>query len=89
MPLKNLNSQIYRYKQRAKDHKEQERQDLQTRFDSQGRSLLQVANEHKSRELQLSQMLKRIQDTLSNAHEMGILKQQRFFLLHINTMCEV
>ena len=77
-----------RYKQRAKDHKEQERQDLQTRFDSQGRSLLQVANEHKSRELQLSQMLKRIQDTLSNAHEMGILKQQRFFLLHINTMCE-
>ena len=78
-----------RYKQRAKDHKEQERQDLQTRFDSQGRSLLQVANEHKSRELQLSQMLKRIQDTLSNAHEMGILKQQRFFLLHINTMCEV
>jgi len=78
-----------RYKQRAKDHKEQERLDLQSRFDSQGRTLLQVENEKKSRDLQVSQMLNRIQDTLSNAHEMGRLKQQRFFLLHINTMCEV
>ena len=79
----------YRYKQRAKEHKENERLDLQSRFDSQGRTLLQVENEKKSRDLQLSQMLKRIQDSLSNAHEMGTFKQQRFFLMHINTMCEV
>jgi len=36
-----------RYKQRAKDHKEQERLDLQSRFDSQGRTLLQVEMKRK------------------------------------------
>ena len=73
----------------AKDWKEQQRLDLQSKFDSQGRSLLQVETEQKNRDLQLVQMVKRIEETLANAQEMGVLRTQKFFLIHVNTMCEV
>merc|ERR1711963_237888 len=78
-----------RYKQMAKDWKEQQRLDLQSKFDSQGRSLLQVETEQKNRDLQLVQMVKRIEETLANSQEMGVLRTQKFFLIHVNTMCEV
>ena len=73
----------------AKDWKEQQRLDLQSKFDSQGRSLLQVETEQKNRDLQLVQMVKRIEETLANAQEMGIFHTQKFFLIHVNTMCEI
>ena len=78
-----------RYKEIAKKAKETERENLETKFDSRGRSLAFVQNEKVSRETHLSQMVKRVKSALSEANDLGQLKTQKFFLMHINMLCSV
>ena len=80
---------FFRYKERAKEGKKQERECLETKFDSRGRSLASVENEKISRETHLNQMVKRIKSSLSEANDLGKLKHQNFFLMHINILCSV
>ena len=48
-----------------------------------------VENEKISRETHLNQMVKRIKSSLSEANDLGKLKHQNFFLMHINILCSV
>ena len=62
---------------------------METKFDSRGRSLASVESEKMSRETHLNQMVKRVKSLLTEANELGQLKQQKFFLMHINILCQV
>ena len=42
-----------------------------------------------SRETHLNQMIKRVKSLLTEANELGQLKQKKFFLMHINILCQV
>jgi len=74
---------------KAKQSKASALENLEDKLDSKGRSLLSVKTESISKEMQLQQMIKRIQDTLDGAAEMGALKTKSFFFIHVNTMCKV
>jgi len=78
-----------KYKDIAKKAKECDRENLETKFDSRGRSLAFVQNEKVSHETHLSQMVKRVKSALSEANDLGQLKTQKFFLMHINILCSV
>ena len=62
---------------------------METKFDSRGRSLASVESEKMSCETHLNQMVKRVKSLLTEANELGQLKQQKFFLMHINILCQV
>lgn len=62
---------------------------MDDKFDSRGRSLASVEQEQRNREKDLVLMTKRIKSIIDVAKELGNLTNQKFFLIHINKLCQV
>ena len=73
----------------AKNHKEQERQNLSNKFDAQGRSLLSLEEERQAEKRKKDKMIKEITEIVEDEFQAKTLPLRKFFILHINTLVEV
>ena len=73
----------------AKNHKEQERQNLSNKFDAQGRSLLSLEEERQAEKRKKDKMIKEITEIVDDETQAKTLPLRKFFILHINTLVEV
>ena len=73
----------------AKNHKEQERQNLSNKFDAQGRSLLSLEEERQAEKRKNDKMIKEINEVVDAEMLAKTLPLKKFFILHINTLVEV
>ena len=73
----------------AKNHKEEERNNLATKHDAQGRTLLSIEEERLAEQRRLERMTREISEIVDEASIAKCLHQRKFFILHINKLVEV
>lgn len=76
-----------RYKEMARQAKEMAKKDLSSKFDAQGRSLLDIESEKQELQAARREMEARIAEIVQSSNQMGILAKQKFFFIHFNTLC--
>ena len=73
----------------ARQAKENAKQDLASKYDHLGRSLLDIESEKRAKDAARSEMEAGIAETVQSAHQRGILAKETFFFIHFNTLCVV